>query len=309
VADLLTATVQDPYAAVLLRTEFSATGSLTATVERSDDGGMTWTTVRGGNPLTLVGPAPGAGNRVGYLFDTEAPLNTPLRYRSTNNLGTVTLAGPVTITVASGVSWMKDPARPWADLQISQCVKNPVDAVLCPQPEEPALFLVYGGLGDQTRAADATLFPILNRSRPADAYAYRKDPGTSWQIATVTLAARESVETFYAWGGPIFLQLDPLFGWPDRYYQPGDVGEQRMSGDLRQPFRLWPAPLTVVDAPIGPAQGTVQNNWCLVKDTFPTWASFTATGLTWDQVQQGLAAPVPVGGYGFGAYGDGPYGG
>jgi hypothetical protein len=307
VADVLTATVQDPYAGVVLRTEFSATGSLTAVVERSDDGGLTWTAVRG-SPVTLVGPAPGAGNRVGYLYDYEAPLNTAIRYRSTDNLGTVTTAGPVTITVADGVSWMKDPARPWANLMIPECVRNAFD-VVCVPPPEPALFLVYGGLGDRVRAADATLFPILNRQRPADVYAYRKDHATSWQVASVTLDAMNSITEFYAFGGPIFLQLDPIFGWDDQYYQPGDTTEQRISADLRQPLRLWPVPLTVVDAPPGAAQGTVQNNWCLIKDTYPTWADFTATGLTWGQVQDGLAAPVPMGGYGFGPYGDGPYGG
>jgi len=304
-ADVLTATVSNTYAHVLLRSEFSATGSQTATVERSIDGGVTWTAVRG-NPLTLVGPDPGAGNRIGYVYDSEAPLNTALMYRSTNNLGTVTLAGPVTITVASGVSWLKDPARPWANLQISQCVRNAVDVGCAPVPAEPALFLVYGGLGDQGRAVDATLFPVLNRPRPGDVYAYRKDVVTSWQVASVTLTALNSLVTFYAWGGPIFLQLDPLYGWPDRYYQPGDVGEQRLSGDLTLPFRVWPVPLTAVDMPVGMAQGTALNNWCAIKDTYPTWADLQATGLTWGDVVSGAA--VAASGYGFGPYGSGPYG-
>lgn len=304
-ADVLTATVDNTYAHVLLRTEFTATGSLTAVVERSADGGVTWTAVRG-SPLTLVGPAPGAGSRIAYVYDSEAPFNVAITYRSTNNLGTVTTAGPVTITVASGVSWMKDPARPWANLKISECVRNPYDVGCTPTPAEPALFLVFSGLGTQTRASDATLFPILNRSRPADVFAYRKDVVTSWQVASVTLTAVNSMVTFYALGGPIFLQLDPAFGWPDRYYQPGDVEEQRLSGDLTQPFRLWPAPLTVIDAPVGAAQGVVQNTWCGLKAGYSTWADLAATGLTWGDVVSG-AAESPEG-YGFGPYGFGPYG-
>ncbi len=305
-ADVLTATADPTFAHVLLRTEFTATGSTTALIERSIDGGVTWVTVRGGDAVQLIGPAPSAGPRIGYLYDTEAPFNVALLYRSTNNLGTVTTAGPVTIVVADGVSWMKDPARPWANLKISECVKNAFDVTCAPQPVEPAIFLVYSGLGTQTRAADATLFPILNRTRPADVYAKRKDVSTSWQIASVTLTAINSIVTFYAWGGPIFLQLDPTFGWPDRYYQPGNVDEQRMSGDLTQPMRSWPVPITVVDAPVGPAQGTAENNWCVIAATYPTWADLFASGFTWGDVVGGGA--VAADGYGFGPYGDGPYG-
>lgn len=304
-ANLLTATVDNTYAHVLLHVEYDAIGSTTAVVERSADGGVTWTAVRG-SPLTLVGPDPAAGQRIANVYDSEAPFNTALTYRATSNFGVVVTAGPVTITVASGVSWMKDPARPWANLKISECVRNAFDVGCLPAPAEPALFVVYSGLGDQSRASDATLFPILNRSRPADVYAYRKDVVTSWQVASVTLTAANSIVTFYALGGPIFLQLDPSYGWPDRYYQPGDVNEQRLSGDLTQPFRLWPAPLTVVDQPAGAAQGVVENTWCALKATYGTWGNLAATTLTWGNVVAGDA--IATDGYGFGPYGDGPYG-
>ena len=175
-----------------------------------------------------------------------------------------------------------------------------------PAPAEPALFLPYGSLGAQTRASDANLYPVLNRRRPVDVWAYRKDVTTSWQVVSVTAAAMNSVETFYALGGPIFLQLDPSYGWPDRYYQPGNVDEGRLSGDMTVPFRVWSAPLTVIDAPPGRAQGTAENNWCAVEDTYPTWADMTATGMTWAEVVAGAA--VSEDGYGFGPYGDGPYG-
>lgn len=287
-ANVLTATVENQFAHVVLRTEFTATGSLTAVVERSIDGGVTWTAVRG-SPVTLVGPAPGAGNRIGYLYDTEMPLDVAVQYRSTNNLGTVTTAGPVTV-VSSGFAWLKDPARPWANIRLDDCSDTPVPTKCSTPLTEPAIGLVGDGLGSEEYAADFTLFPILNRTRPADVYAYRKDATTSWRVVSKTLTSMNTLKTFYAWGGPILLQLPPVYGWPDRYYQPAEAVVSRLSRDLRVPYRLWDVPLTVVDVPIGAAQGTCENNWCILGTTYATWAALNATGLTWGDVVEGDAA-------------------
>jgi hypothetical protein len=289
VADVLTATVDNPFAQVLLKVEFTAAGSLTALVERSDNGGVTWAAVRGGNLLTLVGPAPGAGDRYGYLYDTEMPLDTAVRYRATSNLGTVITAGPVTV-VSSGLAWMKDPARPWANLRIDDCSTTTVPRSCATPLTEPALTLVADGLGAQEYDGDFTLSPVLNRARPTDVFAYRKDSVTAWTIVSKTLPSKDSVNTFYAWGGPIFLQFPPVYGWPDRYYQPGKVTEGRLSKDMRVPYRVWPVPITVVDMQPGAAQGTFHNNWCIVDSTYPTWANLTATGFTWATVVSGGAA-------------------
>lgn len=287
-ANVLTATVENAFAHVLLRTEFSATGSLTAVVERSDDGGVTWTEVRG-SPVTLVGPDPGAGNRIGYLYDTEMPLDVAVQYRSTNNLGTVTTAGPVTV-VSSGFGWLKDPARPWANVRIDDCTDTPVPTMCATPLTEPAVSLIADGLGAEEYAGDFTLFPVLNRPRPADVYAYRKDATTSWRVLSKTLASMDTLNTFYAWGGPIFLQLPPAYGWPDRYYQPAEVVVSRVSNILTVPYRMWDVPLTVVDAPVGAPQGTCENNWCILGTTYATWAALNATGLTWGDVVEGDAA-------------------
>ena len=220
-------------------------------------------------------------------------MNTPVRYRSTNNLGTVTTAGPVTVTTAAGESWLKDPARPWANVRIDLCATTPSDAItlVCdtPAPDEPAAVLVAAGLGDETYAGDFTLFPILNRTRPADVFAYRKDVVTSWRIVSRTLATMNTLLTFYAWGGPILIQVPAAYGWPDRYYQPGDVAVSRLSVALDVPLRLFTVPLTAVDAPVGPVQGTCENNWCGVDAAYATWANLTATGLTWGDIVEGDA--------------------
>lgn len=307
-ANVMTATVETAYAHVRLRMEFTLATNLTATVERSTDGGVTWQLVRGGNPVDLVGPAPGAGNRIAYLFDTEMPLNTSVLYRATSNVPVVITAGPVTVTETTG-SWLKDPARPWANVRMDDCVGTAVPTKCSTPLSEPAVSLVADGLATEGYEADATLFPILNRARPADVYGYRKDAVTAFRSISKTRASQDTLNVFYAWGGPVFLQLPVVYGWPDRYYQPGRVDVSRVSKDLRIPYRLWEVPLTVVDAPVGAAQGTFQNNWCVIKSIYTTWTDLTSTGFTWGQIMQGQAGPPPVGGYGYGGYGDGPYGG
>lgn len=306
-ADVMTATVEPDFGDVRLRMEFTLPTNLTAVVQRSVDGGVTWTTIRGGNPVDLVGPAPGAGNRIAYLYDNEMPLNVPILYRATSNVAVVITAGPATVTTTS--SWLRDPARPWANVRIDDCSTTPVPAPCSDPLEEPAVSLVADGLGTEEYEVDATLFPVLNRQRPADVYAYRKDVVTSFRVVSKTRASHDTLNVFYAWGGPIFLQLPVIYGWPDRYYQPAKVSVSRLSKDLRIPYRLWDVPLTAVDAPVGDAQGTALNNWCLIKSTYDTWADLTGTGLTWGQIMEGQGGPLVPGGYGFGGYGDGPYGG
>jgi hypothetical protein len=99
------------------------------------------------------------------------------------------------------------------------------------------------------------------------------------------------------------------YGQSDRYYQPGDLSEDYLSIDQRKPYRLWQAPLTAVNAPVGPPQGTDTANWCVIEEQYATFADLTATGLTWGQIAAGEAAvPPDLALYGGGLYGDGPYG-
>jgi len=119
------------------------------------------------------------------------------------------------------------------------------------------------------------------------------------------------VEALFAWGGPIQIQTPLVYGLPDIIVQPGDVTEEYLSGvrDQRYPYRLWVAPFTIVDAPLGPKQGTAEANWCELAETFPTYADLIASGYTWGQVASGEATQPPgTDGYGEGMYGDGPYG-
>lgn len=172
--------------------------------------------------------------------------------------------------------------------------------------------LAWVGFRDKVRAVDAGLFPVLDRERPADVYARRKDITTSCLFLSRSLPALDAVYDLYTAGGSLFFQVPDVYGMSrqsgqkDRYFQPGDLNEGYISDDQRKPLRLWSAPLTAVDLPIGLPQGTDTANWCVYEEQYPTFAHLTATGLTWGQIAQGQGITLPFSGlYDKGRYTDG----
>lgn len=159
----------------------------------------------------------------------------------------------------------------------------------------PVTDLVWVGYRDKVRAMDAGLFPVLDRERPTDVYARRKDIVTSCQFLSRDLDSINRVYDLYTAGGPLLFQtptvygMDKPYGQVDRYFQPGDLNEEYISQDQRKPVRLWSAPLTAVDTPVGLPQGTDDANWCAIQDKYPTYADLTATGLTWGAIAAGGA--------------------
>lgn len=216
--------------------------------------------------------------------DTTAPFGTPLYYRAIGDqTGSVTTytAGPLD---QAGQVWLRDPLRPWADLPLDFCDAAQSGHVAgCAQPTPE---LVWVGLGDETWRADAGLFDVLNSEQPADVWARRKHADTTLTFFTRTLAAADRVYDLFTAGGPLFLQLPPEYGWRDAFVQPGDVAMSRISRDQRRPERRWEVPVTVVDRPLGPAQGTACATWCALPDTYATYGDLPV-GVTFADLAAG----------------------
>ena len=285
---------------ISLTVDFTAAAGTqtTATVERGLAATGPWTML---DTVNLLG-------QVGTYTDTSPPLDTLVWYRWTGSPGgAVITQGPFTAD-SEGHVLIKDPLRPWANLALSLCASPQGIPVETCSPQDPAL--VWVGLGDLVYQADANLFDVYNSPVPADIYGRRKRLNSSLRILTKTLAAAQAVEDLFAGGGPLQLQLPPVYGWADAFIQPGDLTEAYRHPDQRRPIRLWSAPFTVVDRPAGPHQGTFFANWCALAEAFPTYADLTASGYTWAQVASGEAAggEPALDGYGEGFYGDGPYG-
>jgi hypothetical protein len=256
-------------------------------------------------PWVLIGSVDLLGE-VGIFYDTTTPLDTNVWYRWTADTGETEIQGPY-IEVSTGTVLVKDPLRPWANIELTFC--SSAQQALAEACAQGGPTLVWAGFEDKVYRSDASLFDVYGARVPADLYGIRKRLDGGMKILSKTLAAKDSVETLYAGGGPIQIQTPAVYGLPDIVVQPGDVTEGYISIDQRRPFRLWEAPFTIVDAPLGPKQGTAEANWCAVAEAFPTYADLTASGFTWGQVASGEATQPPgFDGYGEGLYGDGPYG-
>lgn len=285
---------------IYLTVDFTAAAGTqtTATLERGLSATGPWTFIR---TIDLLG-------QMGSTYDTTAPLDTNLWYRWTGSPGAaVIIQGPF-IDVSTGTVLLKDPLRPWANIELSFCATPQLAyAAIC---GEHAPALVWSGLGDKVYRNDASLFDVYNARVPVDIYGVRKRLDSSMKLFSKTLTAKNSVESLFAGGGPIQIQLPAVYGFPDAVVQPGDVTEGYISTDQRRPYRVWDAPFTVVDTPLGPIQGTVDANWCAVAEAFSDFAELTASGYTWAQVASGeaVSGEPALDGYGEGGYGDGPYG-
>lgn len=288
---------------VYLTADFTAAAGTqtTATIERGTSATGPWTLIGSVDLLS----------EVGQFYDTTAPLDVNVWYRWTGSPGDVIIIQGPYIEVSSGTVLIKDPLRPWANLELSFCesTRDALDLICGPYAPD----LVWVGFGDaEVYRADANLFDVYNARVPADIFGVRKRLDGEMNILSRSLTAKDQVETLFAGGGPLQIQTPAEYGLPDVIVQPGDASATRISRDQRRPYRVWSAPFTVVDAPFGPTQGTVCANWCAVAEEFPTYADLTASGLTWGQVASGEAG-CPGGefcddGYGNCPYGDGPYG-
>lgn len=284
---------------VYLTADFTAAPGTqtTATVERGLSATGPWLLL---DTVTLLA-------EVGVYYDTTAPLDVQLWYRWTGMPGGTTIVQGPFIETSNGTVLLKDPLRPWANLELSFCdTPHQALSALCTF-EGPEL--VWAGLGDKTYRADANLFDVYNARVPADIFGVRKRFDSSMKVLSKTLTAKDAVETLFAGGGPLQIQLPAEYGVTDEIVQPGDLEETYLSRDQRRPLRLWEAPFTVVDRPVGPIQGTALANWCVVEFMFGTFAALTASGFTWGQVASGEATQPPLtDGFGEGLFGDGPYG-
>jgi hypothetical protein len=248
---------------------------ISATISRS---------VNGGPFENLVGY--GLLCQQGVYYDTTAPLDVPLTYQVTANDGTFSqCSGSID---SGGLVWFKDPARPWANFSADLCVEP--TTIGDPDCVAPVGTISLIRFGEEERAADATLFPILNTEFPIDVFGRRKGVTTSVQFASRTCEAIDQVYTLFTAGGPIFIQAPAAYCWPDRYLQPGDLKMTYISPDQRKPWRMWEVPLTEL-APVfvNSAQGTVCANWCGIEENYATFADLTATGLSWLEIAQGDA--------------------
>lgn len=249
----------------------------TAVLDRGTSAAGPWEFVR---EVALLG-------QVGATYDTTPSDGVPTWYRWTGDPGgAVIIQGPILLP-ASDLVCLRDPLRPWANLNFGFC--DSAESLIAQACTPGGIEYVWAGWGEKVRRADAGLFDRFDSETPADVYGRRKRLDTSIRFLTKTDAARIAVNELFTWGGPIQITAPAAYGWEPFTVQPGDLTESYLTDrvDQRFPHRLWSAPVTVVDEPSGPIQGTVCANWCAVQEAFPTFADMTAAGGTWLDVLSG----------------------
>lgn len=251
----------------------------TATVERGTSATGPWVLL---DTVDLL-------NQIGVYTDTSAPLDTPVWYRWTGSPGTpapTIVQGPFT-EASNGTVLLKDPCRPWANLEFAFCASQEQAVTLLCTPGGPEL--IWQGWDTATRRADATLSDVYQDEVPADVYGRRKNRDSGIRFLSKTLAARDAVHALFTAGGPLQIQAPPEYGWEDCFVQPMDLDEDYLFPDQRRPHRLWSVPVTIFRRPLCVHQGTACANWCAVSEAYPTYGDLAATGFTWAQVAAGDA--------------------
>lgn len=232
---------------------------------------------------TGTGPADWTRTSCGLLvlFDFEAPFDTPIQYRATDDPFGDAITSSVCSLASGDRPWLKDPLNPCRDIRITiDCDRD------CPD-DGGVLWL---GHETETYAAASAQFDVVGLRRPIDVSNVRKDAVTVLQFATITCADRDRLLALTEPGTPIYIPAFPTICWPDRYLALGDHQVLPLSRDLRRTPRLHTLPSVVVDSPVGPICCTVGTSWCDLCNQVATWDDFDALGLDGIEVLHGEAA-------------------
>lgn len=249
-----------------------------------DPAGRTWTI----NGLaSIVGGVSGPGGSDFHitncgqliLWDYEAPMDTPVSYRVTDDPNGDTVTSSPCVFASGGSPWIKDPLRPCHNIKLADCRTE------CPAPDA----VVFIGHEQEQYASVSAQFEVIGKRRPIDISHPRRDAVTTIHFATLTCAARDAMLALTEPGTPLFMPAFDAICWPDRYLAVGDHAVIPLSRDLRRTERLHSMPAVVVDAPAGPTCCVSGTTWCEMCTCVDTWDEFDALALTGNQVLHGQA--------------------
>lgn len=256
------------YDPVLSREQLALTGAgataVTALFDRSTDGGVTYTTVRGGSAVTISGTN-------ANIDDYEFPVNVLVTYRVRTYTAGGALVNTFTALMARDldVAWLKVPAAPY--------LNQPVTVV---------------DRSDVTRRSRSALFDVVGRSFPVMVGDVASSVSYTLQLLTEDATERADLDYLFASGEVVFLHLpstvDDLIGG---YFAVGDVSN---APPLRlSKRRVWNVPLTQV-APPGPDVVGPAYTWASVVAEYATWTDLLAANATWSALLQRTGSPSDV---------------
>lgn len=250
-----------------------------------------------GSPLNTANPTAAAETATATLWDNEAPLDTPLNYVMFSGCtdAIVVSGSPVTLD-GQGGGWIRDPEVPsnniriaFSDLQFNDC-----DATMRVEllDWEPRVYRNASGI-----------FDIVNSQRPSTVSMRRKRYESSMTFASKTLDDVDDVEEIIAPGRILLLSLPVGYGfgrpYGSDYITISDVTQDPVDTDnYLTPFRSWEVPFALSPPPVDLNEGGTGSNGIggggatyadMTASAIGTsYATTTATGLTYQQLAQGV---------------------
>jgi hypothetical protein len=252
----------------LSRIQLALTGAggtaVTALFDRSADGGVTYTTIRGASAVAIAGTNANAN-------DYEFPVGRVITYRVRTYTAGGALVDTFTATTSQNLdqAWLKVPAAPYLNQPVTVVDRSEV-----------------------TRRSRSALFDVVGRSFPVMVGDVASSVSYTLELLTEDVAARISLDYLFASGEVVFLHLpvlvEDLIGG---YFAVGDVSNEPPLRLSKR--RVWRVPLTQVAAPgpevIGPAY-----TWASVLADYATWSGVLADPPTWSLLLQRVGSPSDV---------------
>lgn len=260
----LTATYDDGLSRVHLAADALGATASYAVFDRSTDGGVHWTTLRGGTTTPV-------SSQIANLDDYEFPAEQATTYRvrsyTSGNVLLQTFTAAITPTL-SGQVWLKSLARPFLNREVWVM-----------------------SVGDVERDARNGVFPIVGRSLPVAVTDVRLGREFSLNILRETADDAEDLDYLLASGDPMFLHAPPDFPVPSLYAVAGRIVKAHpVPGD---PLRTYAVPLIEVVAPGADVIGSL-GTWNTVLAGYATWSALIAAKATWNDVLQLVGDPSEV---------------
>jgi hypothetical protein len=239
---------------------FTGSAVTAVTIGRQDPGGFQQI-LRYGDAVPIV-------DGKLHIEDFEAPLDVPVYYTAAQQApaGSEVGVSNTVIVPSQGRTWLKDPSYPSRNMVVP----------------------VMTSVVNLTRAAQAGIFPILNRPSPVVITTVRAGPEAVITLHTLTDEQRKAMVNILASGSVLLIQTAPN-ELGSIYVHVGDVVEERV-GLVQEQSRRWTLPVIVVDRPAGLANAsTLDRSWRKVRTTYLTWGDLIATGKTNQQLLDGGA--------------------
>lgn len=228
---------------------------------RTDRYGTNAMMIRGGYDIEVK------SGRV-IVADPEVPFNDTVIYKVVEKLSDPTLPSP-TLAQTSGC-------------QVSDLSLHPEDTTMCSpiylcDPLTPELGDWFGllSIDPLSYPARTQLYDILARHAPVAVSQLRSTARTTMRYITRTLEERYDFLSMMQ-SGRILLYRNPDPSYPEDnwYISVGEITEERISPDHRDPHRRWVVEIAVVDRPVGKLAGGINAN----RD-YETYRDFEPDGI------------------------------